>query len=73
MKKNKTLRNIVFALGLFVLWGNVISLLLPIEEYGAVIKTIDFSTILFVLAMLAVAFFGSRGQSGKDEDGRKEK
>ena len=60
MKKNKTMRSIAIALGLFVLWGNIISLLLPVEEYGAVIKTIDFATILFVLAFLTAAFFESR-------------
>ena len=67
MKKNKTMRNIAVALGLFVLWGNIISLLLPVEEYGAVIKTIDFSTVLFVLAILAAAFFESLGKRGRDE------
>lgn len=67
MKKNKTMRSIAIALGLFVLWGNIISLLLPVEEYGAVIKTIDFSTILFILAFLTAAFFESRAKHRDSE------
>ncbi len=69
MKNNNTIRNIVVALGLFVLWGNIVSLLLPAEEYGAVIKTIDFSTILFVLAFLAAAFFESRAKRRDSKSG----
>ena len=67
MRKNKTMRNIAIALGTFVLWGNIISLLLPVEEYGAVIKTIDFSTILFILAFLTAAFFESRAKRRDSE------
>ena len=32
MKDHKSLRNLVIALAFFVLWGNVVSLMLPAEE-----------------------------------------
>ena len=54
MKERKTIRNIALALGAFILWGNLISLLLPAEQYGAVIKTVDFTTVLY-LAVILVA------------------
>ena len=60
MREKKTLRNIAVALCVFVLWGNLISLLLPADQYGAVIKTVDFSTVLFLLAILITAIYGIR-------------
>ena len=47
------------------------SLLLPAEEYGAVIKMIDFASLLFVLAVLISAFVGvvrerRQGAQGKN-------
>lgn len=66
MKEYKTIRSIAFALGFFVLWGNIISLLLPADEYGAVIKTVDFVSLLFALAILA-AFVAEAAKTGKTE------
>ena len=59
MKTRKTMRNILCALSVLILWGNVVSLLLPTDQYGGIIKTIDFSTVLFVV-MLLIAVFGER-------------
>ncbi len=73
MREKKTLRNIAVALCVFVLWGNLISLLLPADQYGAVIKTVDFSTVLFLLAILITAIYGIRkdrkeaGQASPDD------
>ena len=55
MKKQGVIRNLAVALGVFLFWGNLISFLLPTEQYGAVIKTIDFSTAVFLLAILLSA------------------
>ena len=64
MKDLKTLQNVILALGFFVLWGNIVSLLLPAEQYGAVIKMIDFASLLFILAVLVPLVIGRR-KSGK--------
>ena len=53
MKKNKRFLNVAVAFGAFLFWGNIVSLLLPAEEYGSVIKTVDFATALFLLAVIA--------------------
>ena len=70
-KTIKTIRNLAIALGTFMLWGNIISLLLPTEEYGAVMKTVDFATVLFLLAIVITAVWGSiresRNAGKKDE------
>ena len=70
-KTIKTIRNLAIALGTFMLWGNIISLLLPTEEYGAVMKTVDFATVLFLLAIVITAVWGSiresRNAGNKDE------
>ena len=60
MKENRTLRNIAIALGVFVLWGNVVSLILPPEQYSAIIKTVDAATLLFVLVFLGFELFGKK-------------
>ena len=65
MKDLKTLQNVILALGFFVLWGNIVSLLLPAEQYGAVIKMIDFASLLFILAVLVPLVIG-RHKGGKD-------
>ena len=67
MKERKTIRNIAVALGAFVLWGNVVSLLLPAEEYGVIVKTVDFATVLFLLAILATALAGILRERKKDK------
>ena len=75
MKKDKTLRNVAVALGVFILWANIVSLLLPVEQYGAVIKTVDFATALFALALLIAAFAGAGRRAGTadPENGGREK
>ena len=72
MKEYKTIRGIAFALGFFVLWGNVISLMLPADQYGAVIKTVDFVSILFALAILA-AFLAETVKTRKSRDNKHER
>ena len=74
MKENKTIRSIAFALGFFVLWGNIISLMLPADQYGTVIKTVDFVSVLFVLAILA-AFLAEavKAIKSKDKDNKQER
>ena len=69
MKNSKTIRNLGIALCVFVFWGNLVSLFLPVEEYGAVIKMIDFASALFVLAVLISAVIGIvRKQETSDKD-----
>ena len=72
MKEHRAIRGLVIALIVFVLWGNVISLLLPAEDYGAVTKTVDFATVLFLLAILIVVIIGTvrerRKNSPKDRE-----
>ncbi len=67
MKARKTIRNLAIALAAFVLWGNLISLLLPAEEYGAVMKTVDFATVVFLVALLIAAVWGSVRERGNTE------
>ena len=69
MKDLKTLQNVILALGFFVLWGNIVSLLLPAEQYGAVIKMIDFASLLFILAVLVPLVIGRR-KGGKDKQNK---
>ena len=69
MKDLKTLQNVILALGFFVLWGNIVSLLLPAEQYGAVIKMIDFASLLFILAVLVPLVIG-RHKGGKDKQNK---
>ncbi len=72
MKEHRAIRGLVIALIVFVLWGNVISLLLPAEDYGAVTKTVDFATVLFLLAILIAVIIGTvrerRKNSPKDRE-----
>ena len=63
MKKQNTIRDLALAFGVFVFWGNVVSFLLPAEQYGAVVKTVDFASAVFLLAVLitgGVALFRRR-------------
>ena len=69
MKDLKTLQNVILALGFFVLWGNIVSLLLPAEQYGSVIKMIDFASLLFILAVLVPLVIG-RHKGGKDKQNK---
>ena len=69
MKDLKTLQNVILELGFFVLWGNIVSLLLPAEQYGAVIKMIDFASLLFILAVLVPLVIG-RHKGGKDKQNK---
>lgn len=71
MKDLKTLQNVILALGFFVLWGNIVSLLLPAEQYGTVIKMIDFASLLFILAVLVPLVIGRR-KGGKDKQNKNE-
>ena len=64
----KTVWNIILALAVFVLWGNVISLLLPAEDYGAVIKITDFATILYLMIALAAVFYENRRKQKHSSD-----
>ena len=58
MKENKTLLNWMIALSLFVIWGNVISLFLTGDQYDAVIKLIDFVSLVFAVVVLISAIRG---------------
>ena len=58
MKENKTLLNWMIALSLFVIWGNVISLFLSGDQYDAVIKLIDFVSLVFAVVVLISAIRG---------------
>ena len=71
MKKYKTLRNVAAALGVFLFWGNVASLLLPAEEYGAVIKAVDFITAFVLLVVLIVAAYMSIKKRRQKEEPEK--
>ena len=53
--ENKTLLNWMIALSVFVIWGNIISLFLSGDQYDAVIKMIDFVSLLFAFVVLIAA------------------
>ena len=69
MKDHKSMRNLIVALAFFVLWGNVISLMLPAEDCRAIGRLVDFGSLLFALAVLAAGLTGfiktKRGAAGK--------
>ena len=48
----------MIALSLFVVWGNVISLFLSGDQYDAVIKLIDFVSLVFAVVVLISAIRG---------------
>ena len=58
MKENKTLLNWMIALSLFVVWGNVISLFLSGDQYDAVLKLLDFVSLVFAVVVLISAIRG---------------
>lgn len=58
MKENKTLLNWMIALSVFVVWGNIISLFLSGDQYDAVIKLIDFVSLVFAMVVLLWAIRG---------------
>lgn len=60
MKENKTLLNWAIALSVFVVWGNIVSLLIPADQYDAIVKIIDFVSLLFALVVLITAVAGKR-------------
>ena len=64
----KTVWNVILALSFFILWGNVISLLLPAEDYSAVIKITDFATILYLVIVLASVFYENRRKQKHSSD-----
>ena len=65
MKENKTLLNWMIALSVFVVWGNIISLFLSGAQHDAVIKLVDFVSLLFALVVLVSAI---RGKGKKPEE-----
>lgn len=69
MKENKTLLNWMIALSVFVIWGNIISLFLSGDQYDAVIKLIDFVSLLFALVVLLSAVRGKGKNRGGKENG----
>ncbi len=69
--KNKTERNLAIAFAIFVIWGNLISIFLPTEEYGAVIKTVDFVSVLFLLTFLIIEIRSIMKDSKKKENEKK--
>lgn len=69
MKENGTLLNWIIALSLFVVWGNIISLFLAGDQYVAVIRLIDFVSLLFALLVLVSAVRGKGRKPGKKENG----
>ena len=68
MNENKTLLNWMIALSLFVIWGNIVSLFLSGDQYDAVIKLIDFVSLLFALVVLVSAVRGKGKKSEKKEN-----
>ena len=76
MKDHKTLRNLIIALAFFVLWGNVVSLMLPPDDYDTIAKLVDFGSLLFALAVLAAGLLdfakaksGARKEKKSDKNG----
>lgn len=69
MRENKTVLNWAIALSIFVVWGNVVSLLIPSDQYDTVIKLIDFVSLVYALAVLVSAVTGKRREhaDGADE------
>ena len=65
MKENKTLLKWMIALSVFVVWGNIISLFLSGAQHDAVIKLVDFVSLLFALVVLVSAI---RGKGKKPEE-----
>ncbi len=55
MKEHKTVRNIAFAMGFYVLWANGVGLLLPADQYAAMSKTVGFTSLFFLPAILIAA------------------
>ncbi len=51
MNNRKILINCVAALGLLVLWGNLVRFFLPAEQLGAILETLDFATVAYVLVI----------------------
>ena len=72
MKENKTLLNWMIALSVFVIWGNIISLFLSGDQYDAVIKLIDFVSLLFALVVLLSAIRG-KGKKGEEKENGEQK
>ena len=52
MKKGSSLFNGTIALVFLVLWGNLIRLLLPAEQNGVILKTLDYALLLYVVAAI---------------------
>lgn len=75
MKENKTLLNWMIALSVFVVWGNIISLFLSGAQHDAVIKLVDFVSLLFALVVLvsAVRGKGKKHEEKASEDQKKNK
>ena len=69
MRENKTVLNWAIALSIFVVWGNVVSLLIPSDQYDTVIKLIDFVSLLYALAVLVSAVTGKRREHTGGADG----
>ena len=71
MRDHKTMRNITFAFGFFVLWGNIISFFLPADQFGTVIKMVDFASLLYIMTVLINEFSLSvKNGSGKKQRDR---
>ena len=52
MKKDNTQKNLTIAFGFLVVWGNLISLFLPADQFGTIIKIVDFASVIFLLCVL---------------------
>lgn len=73
MKENKTLLNWMIALSVFVVWGNIISLFLSGAQHDAVIKLVDFVSLLFALVVLVSAIRGKeKNRGGKEKSNQKQ-
>ena len=74
MRNHKTIRDLAIALGFLVLWGNIVSLLLPADEYGSIIKIVDFASLLFAAVVLGTGLSSviKKGKAGKKEESKKE-
>ena len=55
MKEYNMIRNLAFALAAFLLWGNAVCLLLPAEEYAAIVRALSLTLGLFLAEILIIA------------------
>ena len=72
MKNGKSLLDCTVALGLLVLWGNVVRLFLPPERLGAILGILDYATILYALAAAVLLLSAALARKRARTAGRNE-